>query len=99
MREDSAQRWLGQNSRREREPGFQACVAYGAAEFSRDTDLMVLAQPANLAALGLALADLEAEVIASPPFKAGVEEGTSPGGAIPIVGTNAMVTSVARGSG
>jgi hypothetical protein len=28
--------------------GGQACVLYGAAEFSRDTDLAILASPANL---------------------------------------------------
>ncbi len=31
--------------------GGQACVFYGAAEFSRDTDLLILADPANLARL------------------------------------------------
>jgi len=29
--------------------GGQACVFYGAAEFSRDTDLLILADAANLA--------------------------------------------------
>jgi hypothetical protein len=29
--------------------GGQACVFYGAAEFSRDTDLAILASPENLA--------------------------------------------------
>jgi hypothetical protein len=28
--------------------GGQACILHGAAEFSRDTDLAVLASPANL---------------------------------------------------
>lgn len=28
--------------------GGQACVWYGAAEFSRDTDFAILAEPANL---------------------------------------------------
>ena len=28
--------------------GGQACVFYGAAEFSRDTDLLILADDANL---------------------------------------------------
>ena len=28
--------------------GGQACVFYGAAEFSRDTDIAVLAEPDNL---------------------------------------------------
>ena len=50
--------------------GGQACVLYGAAEFSRDTDLAVLASHANLERLRLALDDLEARVIAVPPFEA-----------------------------
>lgn len=50
--------------------GGQACILYGAAEFSRDTDLAVLASPGNLARLRSALADLRAEVIAVPPFEA-----------------------------
>jgi hypothetical protein len=49
--------------------GGQACVLYGAAEFSRDTDLAILASPANLVRLGRALVDLQAEVIAVPPFE------------------------------
>ena len=28
--------------------GGQACVVYGAAEFSRDTDFVLLAEPDNL---------------------------------------------------
>jgi len=31
--------------------GGQACVFYGAAEFSRDTDLLILADAGNLARL------------------------------------------------
>ena len=31
--------------------GGQACVLYGAAEFSRDTDLVILADARNLARL------------------------------------------------
>lgn len=50
--------------------GGQACVFYGAAEFSRDTDLAIVADAANLARLRRALADLEADVIAVPPFEA-----------------------------
>ncbi len=50
--------------------GGQACVLYGAAEFSRDTDLAILASATNLARLRHALAELEAEVIAVPPFEA-----------------------------
>jgi len=49
--------------------GGQACVFYGAAEFSRDTDLAVVADAANLARLRRALAALQAEVIAVPPFE------------------------------
>ncbi len=48
--------------------GGQACVLYGAAEFSRDLDLALLSDPANLDRLREALRDLEAEVIAVPPF-------------------------------
>ena len=50
--------------------GGQACVFYGAAEFSRDTDLAILASSENLAKLEKALRDLQAEVIAVPPFEA-----------------------------
>lgn len=48
--------------------GGQACVLYGAAEFSRDTDLAILASEANAERLLTALAALDAEVIAVPPF-------------------------------
>jgi hypothetical protein len=48
--------------------GGQACVFYGAAEFSRDTDFAVLSEPSNLQAIQAALEDLNAEVIALPPF-------------------------------
>lgn len=51
--------------------GGQACVLYGAAEFSRDTDFAVLASPANLERLRAALTELEAQVIAVPPFEPG----------------------------
>ncbi len=49
--------------------GGQACVFYGAAEFSRDTDFAILADAANLTRLRRALADLRAESIAVPPFE------------------------------
>lgn len=49
--------------------GGQACVFYGAAEFSRDTDFAILAAAANLARLRKALAELQAEPIAVPPFE------------------------------
>lgn len=49
--------------------GGQACVFYGAAEFSRDADFAILAEATNLARLRKALAELQAEVIAVPPFE------------------------------
>jgi len=48
--------------------GGQACVLYGAAEFSRDTDIAVLASPDNLELLRAALRELQARRIAVPPF-------------------------------
>lgn len=48
--------------------GGQACVFYGAAEFSRDTDIVLLAEPANLERLSGALRELQAGCIAVPPF-------------------------------
>jgi hypothetical protein len=48
--------------------GGEACVFYGAAEFSRDADFAILADAVNLARLRKALADLQAEPIAVPPF-------------------------------
>ena len=49
--------------------GGQACVLYGAAEFSRDIDFAIVASAANARALGAALAELRADVIAVPPFE------------------------------
>lgn len=49
--------------------GGQACVLYGAAEFSRDVDFAIPASPGNLDRLREALDALEAEVIAVPPFE------------------------------
>ncbi|MEK6303606.1 MAG: hypothetical protein AABO41_23120 [Acidobacteriota bacterium] len=49
--------------------GGQACVLYGAAEFSRDVDFAIVASPANLSRLREALEELRAEVIAVPPFE------------------------------
>lgn len=48
--------------------GGQACVLYGAAEFSRDLDLCVLAEPENLEKIAAALSELLAENIAVPSF-------------------------------
>lgn len=49
--------------------GGQACILYGAAEFSRDTDLAILASRDNLERLRAALASLDAHVVAVPPFQ------------------------------
>lgn len=49
--------------------GGQACIVYGGAEFSRDTDILVLADEGNLARLGTAVGELQAAVIAVPPFE------------------------------
>lgn len=48
--------------------GGQACILYGAAEFSRDIDFAILASEENLVQLTAALEELDAEVIAVPPF-------------------------------
>jgi hypothetical protein len=49
--------------------GGQACVFYGAAEFSRDVDFVILAEPENLRRLQTALSELKAAVIAIPAFE------------------------------
>lgn len=49
--------------------GGQACVFYGAAEFSRDVDFVILAAPENLRRLQAALHELKASVIAIPAFE------------------------------
>lgn len=49
--------------------GGQACVLYGAAEFSRDLDLAIQVDEENLANLRDALGELQAAVIAVPPFE------------------------------
>ncbi len=46
--------------------GGQACVFYGAAEFSRDTDFAIHADVANLERLQQAMGELQASVIAVP---------------------------------
>lgn len=48
--------------------GGQACVFYGAAEFSRDCDVIIIADPDNLARLSAALDELQATCIAIPPL-------------------------------
>ena len=49
--------------------GGQACIFYGGAEFSRDTDVALLAEPENLERLSMAMETLQAEVIAVPPLR------------------------------
>lgn len=49
--------------------GGQACVLYGAVEVTFDTDLAVLVNRENMEALRRALAELQAERIAVPPFE------------------------------
>lgn len=49
--------------------GGQACIWYGAAEFSRNTDIAVLASDDNIAVLKNALRDLQAKRITVPPFE------------------------------
>ena len=48
--------------------GGQACVLYGAAEYSRDLDLALLATADALTKLTAAMQSLHATVIAVPPF-------------------------------
>jgi hypothetical protein len=48
--------------------GGQACVLYGAAQFSKDIDFVVLADAGNYQRLQTALAELQAERIAVPRF-------------------------------
>lgn len=50
--------------------GGQACMFYGAAEFSRYLDLLVLLEPENMHWLRGALKDLKAELAAVPPLEA-----------------------------
>ncbi len=48
--------------------GGQACVFYGAAQFSKDIDFVVMASQDNFKFLSEALHDLSAQRIAVPPF-------------------------------
>jgi hypothetical protein len=50
--------------------GGQACILYGAAEFSRDTDFAVLSSAENLERLRAALRELNAEPVFLPPLTA-----------------------------
>lgn len=49
--------------------GGQACVLFGAAEFSKDSDFVVMADEKNLSNLRGALDELQAQVVAVPPFE------------------------------
>jgi hypothetical protein len=49
--------------------GGQACILYGAAEFSRDADFAVLLSEENLRRLRSVVEELGAEVVAVPPFE------------------------------
>lgn len=49
--------------------GGQACVFYGAAEFSRDCDIVVLTDSENLKLLEDVLKELDAVCIAVPPME------------------------------
>lgn len=50
--------------------GGQACVFYGAAQFSKDIDFVLLAEETNYRRLHSALSELQAERIAVPRFDA-----------------------------
>lgn len=54
--------------------GGQACVFYGAAQFSKDVDFLLLADERNFEGLLAALQELDAERIAVPRFDAAVLE-------------------------
>jgi len=49
--------------------GGQACIIYGAAEFSRDSDFVVLSTRENLEHLNKALKALKAKLIYVPPLE------------------------------
>lgn len=49
--------------------GGQACIIYGAAEFSRDSDFMILCESQNLEHLKKALKKLKTETIYFPELK------------------------------
>jgi len=49
--------------------GGQACIIYGAAEFSRDSDFIILCEDDNLERLKGALNSMKAELIYVPPLE------------------------------
>ncbi|MFH1618529.1 MAG: hypothetical protein ABIG11_01340 [bacterium] len=65
---------LGKNRVKSLLIGGQACIIYGAAEFSRDSDFVVLATAANLGRLRKALGSLKAEQIYVPKLEIGYLE-------------------------
>lgn len=50
--------------------GGQACIIYGAAEFSRDSDFVILCSSDNLKRLEGALLELRATLVYVPPLRA-----------------------------
>jgi hypothetical protein len=54
--------------------GGQACIIYGAAEFSRDSDFVILCSNKNIELLKKALAHLKCGLIYFPPLEAGYLE-------------------------
>ena len=52
--------------------GGQACVFYGAAQVSKDIDILILSEPDNLVRLEAAIQQLQGRRIAVPPFSAAV---------------------------
>ncbi|OGW92941.1 MAG: hypothetical protein A3K16_06775, partial [Omnitrophica bacterium RIFCSPLOWO2_01_FULL_45_24] len=48
--------------------GGQACIIYGAAEFSRDSDFVIFSSPDNLARMRKALKAMKAGSIYVPPL-------------------------------
>ncbi|MBI5882369.1 MAG: hypothetical protein HZB91_04620 [Elusimicrobia bacterium] len=54
--------------------GGQACILYGAAEFSRDLDLAIGIDEPNLGRIRDALNELRAESVFAPPLDAGALE-------------------------
>lgn len=49
--------------------GGQACILYGAAEFSRDIDFTIATSPLSLEFWNKALGELRAKIIFFPPFE------------------------------
>jgi len=81
--------------------GGQACVLYGAAEFSRDLDLALSLSSADLTQFHQLLSDLEAKTIAVPPFESRFLEAGHAAHfrcfAPPVAGLRIDVMTVLRG--